>query len=66
MAINLSEEFDMDEWIFFLTGGIGLDNPFQNNISWLQDKSWNELCRLDNLSKFKVIVIHISYSYLFV
>jgi len=55
MAINLSEELDMDEWIFFLTGGISLDNPFKNQISWLQNKSWDELCRLENLPKFKVI-----------
>lgn len=55
MAINLSEEINMDEWIFFLTGGISLENPFKNQISWLQDKNWNELCRLDSLPKFQVI-----------
>lgn len=55
MAINLSEEINIDEWIFFLTGGISLDNPFKNQISWLQEKSWNELCRLDSLPKFQVI-----------
>lgn len=65
MAVNLSKEIDMDEWIFLLTGGISLDNPFKNHISWLQDKSWNELCRLDNLPKFKVIVINYSFSYFF-
>lgn len=55
MAINLSEEINTDEWIFFLTSGISLNNPFKNPISWLQDKSWDELCRLDNLPKFKVM-----------
>lgn len=54
MAINLSGEIDMDEWIFFLTGGTSLDNPLKNHISWLQDKNWDELCRLDDLPKFKV------------
>lgn len=59
MAINLSEEIDKDEWLFFLTGGISLNNPFKNQISWLQNKSWDELCRLDNLPKFKVQLRHI-------
>ncbi|XP_026815944.1 dynein heavy chain 7, axonemal-like [Rhopalosiphum maidis] len=58
MAINLSEEFNTDEWIFFLTGGISLDNPFKNQISWLQNKSWDELCRLENLPKFKNIKVN--------
>lgn len=56
MAINLSQEFDMDQWIFFLTGGVSLDNTFKNPIIWLQNKSWDELCRLDNLPKFKVLL----------
>lgn len=54
MAINLSEEINTDEWIFFLTSEISLDNPLKNPISWLQDESWDELCRLNNLPKFKV------------
>lgn len=70
MAINLSEEVDMDEWIFFLTGGISLDNPFKNQISWLQNKSWDELCRLENLPRFKVIFykilfLTINYSFIY-
>lgn len=54
MAINLSEKINMEEWVFFLTGGISLDNPFKNNIIWLPNKNWDELCRLDKLPKFEV------------
>jgi len=54
MAVKLSTDINPEEWLFFLTGGINLDNPIKNKISWLQDINWDELCRLDNLSKFKV------------
>lgn len=54
MAVRLSTEINPEEWLFFLTGGISLENPVQNKISWLQDLSWDELCRLDNIEKFKV------------
>ncbi|XP_026811506.1 dynein heavy chain 7, axonemal-like [Rhopalosiphum maidis] len=55
MAVRLSTEINPEEWLFFLTGGINLDNQMINKISWLQDISWDELCRLDNLPKFKNI-----------
>lgn len=54
MAVKLSTDIDQEEWQFFLTGGINLNNPLKNKISWLQDKSWDELCRLRNLPKYKV------------
>lgn len=57
MAVGLSTEIDPEEWLFFLTGGVSLDNPIKNKISWLQDISWDELCRLDNLPKFKVCLV---------
>lgn len=69
MAVRLSTEINPEEWLFFLTGGVSLDNPIKNKISWLQDTSWDELCRLDNLSKFKVgsndqtLVVGILYYY---
>lgn len=54
MAVRLSNEINPEEWQFFLTGGISLSNPISNKISWLQDTKWDELCRLENLPKFKV------------
>jgi len=38
--------------MFFLTGGVGLENIHVNPASsWFSDKSWDELCRLNGLSK---------------
>jgi len=54
MAVRLSSDVNPEEWLFFLTGGVSLENPIKNKIIWLQDVSWDELCRLDNLPKFKV------------
>jgi len=54
MAVKLSTDISPEEWLFFLTGGINIDNQMKNKISWLKSISWDELCRLDNLPKFKV------------
>ena len=50
-----NKEVNDEEWRFLLTGGIGLDNPHSNPTSWLPGKSWDELCRLDELPSFKDI-----------
>ncbi|KER25823.1 hypothetical protein T265_06797 [Opisthorchis viverrini] len=47
-------ELEMSEFLFFLTGGVGLENKLANPASnWLSDKSWDEICRLSSLKSFK-------------
>ncbi|CAF3858466.1 unnamed protein product, partial [Rotaria magnacalcarata] len=47
------KEMDKSEYLFFLTGGIGLENKNKNpGQGWLSDKCWDELCRLSDLQKF--------------
>ncbi|XP_011298266.1 dynein heavy chain 7, axonemal-like [Fopius arisanus] len=55
LAINLLNkrgEVSMAQWMFLLTGGVGLDNPDRNPTEWLPSKSWDELCRLDDVPGF--------------
>ncbi|KAI8843136.1 dynein heavy chain and region D6 of dynein motor-domain-containing protein [Chytridium lagenaria] len=46
--------FDLDEWMFLLTGGVGVDPNLPANPApeWLSDKAWGEINRLSNLSAF--------------
>uniref|UniRef100_A0A4W6E2V4 Dynein axonemal heavy chain 12 n=1 Tax=Lates calcarifer TaxID=8187 RepID=A0A4W6E2V4_LATCA len=44
------EEIQYSEFMFLLTGGVGLQNTIANpDPSWLQDKSWDEICRASEL-----------------
>ncbi|XP_053607537.1 dynein axonemal heavy chain 3 [Plodia interpunctella] len=42
---------DDEQVAFLLTGGVALDNPYENPApSWLTDKSWSEIVRASNLN----------------
>uniref|UniRef100_A0A3Q1B603 Dynein axonemal heavy chain 12 n=1 Tax=Amphiprion ocellaris TaxID=80972 RepID=A0A3Q1B603_AMPOC len=44
------EEIEYSDFMFLLTGGVGLQNTIANpDPSWLQDKSWDEICRANEL-----------------
>ena len=52
--IRAKGDLDREEFMFFLTGGVGLENKLANPDSkWLSDKSWDEICRMNDLPKFK-------------
>lgn len=58
------KELDQEEYMFFLTGGVGLENKLSNPApTWLTDKSWDELCRLSDLKSYKKL--RYEYKYIF-
>nr|CAH8846959.1 unnamed protein product [Trichobilharzia regenti] len=62
MSINIVKsrgELEMDEFLFFLTGGVGLENKLANPAAgWLSDKSWDEICRMSSLKAFATFREH--------
>uniref|UniRef100_A0A5F8GEA1 Dynein axonemal heavy chain 12 n=1 Tax=Monodelphis domestica TaxID=13616 RepID=A0A5F8GEA1_MONDO len=47
------KEIEQSEFMFLLTGGIGLKSSEKNpDPSWLQEKSWEELCRASEFPAF--------------
>ncbi|KAL1115992.1 hypothetical protein AAG570_005487 [Ranatra chinensis] len=50
-SVNKLQKSELD---FLMTGGIGLENPVPNPApDWLSDKSWDELCRVEEFTDFK-------------
>ena len=47
-------ELSSEEFMFFLTGGVGLENKRKNpDNTWLSDKAWDEICRMKDLPPFR-------------
>uniref|UniRef100_A0A672VFG6 Dynein axonemal heavy chain 12 n=1 Tax=Strigops habroptila TaxID=2489341 RepID=A0A672VFG6_STRHB len=54
-------EIEHHEFMFLLTGGVGLKNIYKNpDPSWLSDKSWDELCRASEIPALKELRSHVS------
>ncbi|KAL7044814.1 hypothetical protein ACKWTF_002067 [Chironomus riparius] len=56
LAVNLMKDegkLQQEEWMFLLTGGVGLHNPHENPAKWIPTKTWNEICRLSEFEAFK-------------
>ncbi|XP_038211341.1 dynein heavy chain 12, axonemal [Zerene cesonia] len=51
-------EMDHEEYLFLITGGIAVENPHKKPFDWLPDKSWDEICRLDDLRAYKGFKSH--------
>lgn len=48
LAVNLMKdrgEIVQEEWMFLLTGGVGLHNPHRCPAKWIPTKTWDEICR---------------------
>ncbi|XP_021921863.1 dynein heavy chain 7, axonemal isoform X5 [Zootermopsis nevadensis] len=61
LTVNLlrnKNQLDVREWMFLLTGGIGLGNPYAKPVAWLPQKNWDGWCQLDDLNNFKGIRVH--------
>ncbi|EDV24937.1 uncharacterized protein TRIADDRAFT_25541, partial [Trichoplax adhaerens] len=52
--LTARSEMDSDEFMFFLTGGVGLENKLQNPApQWLPDRAWDEICRMSELQSLQ-------------
>lgn len=49
--LRATHKLEEELWVFLLTGGVALDNPYPNpDPSWLSDKSWSEVVRASLLT----------------
>ncbi|NXK36347.1 DYH7 protein, partial [Piprites chloris] len=56
-----NNELERQEFMFLLTGGVGLKNEYQNPApSWLSDKSWDELCRASEMPAMERLRSHVT------
>ncbi|NWI88768.1 DYH7 protein, partial [Pitta sordida] len=56
-----NNEIEHQEFMFLLTGGVGLKNEYQNpDPSWLSDKTWDELCRASEMPALERLRSHVS------
>lgn len=56
LLFRAEKKIDKSELMFLLTGGVGLQNNIPNpGPNWLLDKSWDEICRLDDLNTYRGI-----------
>ncbi|NXF75625.1 DYH7 protein, partial [Sclerurus mexicanus] len=56
-----NDQIEHQEFMFLLTGGVGLKNEYQNPApSWLSDKSWDELCRASEMPALERLRSHVS------
>ncbi|XP_019624138.1 PREDICTED: dynein heavy chain 12, axonemal-like isoform X1 [Branchiostoma belcheri] len=47
------QQLTREAFMFFLTGGVGLENKRKNpDPSWVSDKTWDEVCRANDLKPF--------------
>lgn len=47
------EKLHVHDFLFLLTGGVVVENPHPNEMKWLPQKSWDELCRVESLKQFE-------------
>lgn len=43
--LKAQDKIDQEEWMFLLTGGVGLQNTIQKPAEWMSQKTWDEICR---------------------
>lgn len=59
LTINLLQHqgtVKKEDWMFLLTGGVGLQNPIKIPARWIPSKAWDELCRLGKFDSFDGII----------